>query len=373
MSSKERIAIVHDGFAPDHEAERVTAEIARLLPHADILSTGCVEERWPHTIRSQEVKRSWMKYLPARERLHRQYLLLHPFAIQGMDLSGYSVVISSCEGFAKAARCPVNGVHVCYCHAPARAIWRYHDVARSEQLNSATGLLMLPVRAGLRKIDAASSVKPDYYVARSNQVAREIKRCYGRNAMVIHPPVDVAGYRPSARLEDYFLIVSTLSIHKRIDMIIAACNSTGSRLLIVGDGPDRQRLEELAGPTVTLLGDRTESEIAEMTARCQAVFCVDAEERFDPMPIKANAAGRPAIGFATETAAETIANGESGVLYEECTRPGIVDAMRRCRERNWQTEVLRAYSRRFDCATFRDKFACMLQDILGPTALRPAS
>ena len=126
-------------------------------------------------------------------------------------------------------------------------------------------------------------------------------------------------------MADYFLIVSPLLPHKRIDMVIAACNSTGERLLIVGEGPDKQRLEKLAGPTVELLGGRTERETAELLARSEAVFCPDVEEDFDTMPLKANASGRPAISFAAGSALETIDDGESGVLFREYSRPAMVE------------------------------------------------
>jgi glycosyltransferase involved in cell wall biosynthesis len=155
-------------------------------------------------------------------------------------------------------------------------------------------------------------------------------------------------------------------------MVIAACNSADKRLLIVGEGPDRWRLGRLAGPTVELLGNRTESETAELLARCQAVFCFDIEEDFDTMPMKANASGRPAISFAAGSALETIADGESGVLYREYSRPAIVDAMRRCSALDWDANALRLYARQFDIPAFRIKFTAMLEDILGTKAIRKA-
>ncbi len=198
-----------------------------------------------------------MDILPARKRFQRQYLALHPLAIRGMHLSGYHLVISSGPGFAKGAPCPDHAVHVCYCHGPTPAIWRHRECGGGEMLSITSALLLMPLRAGLRKIDAASSSQPDYYIASSYMVAGQIKRCYGQNALVIHPPVDTARYHPSAKVEDYYLIVSSLTAQKRIDMVIAACNSRNSRLLIVGDGPDRQRLEVLSGPTVKFLGNCT--------------------------------------------------------------------------------------------------------------------
>lgn len=362
MLAEKRIAIVHDGLAGNGEVARVVEEIAGLLPQADVLAAAGKAQPAMRTVGGRTVERSRM---PTKRGFRRPSGMLSPFAMRGLDLSSYDIVITSCAGAAKAAGCSDDAVHVCYCYGPTRAIWRYREYARTEMVNPAAGLLLLPVRAGLRRMDAALSLQPDYYVATCRAAAEEIRRCYGRRALVIHPPVDVSGYHRSAADEDYYVLVSPLVAHKRIDAVIAACNSTGSRLLIVGDGPDRRHLEALAGPTVKVVGSQAESEAAELIARCIAVFCFDAEEEFDGMPLKANAAGRPAIALATDTAQETIVDRETGILYEEYSRPAIVEAMKECRARDWNGDVLRKYSRTFDGAAFRSQFAAFLDDILG--------
>ena len=366
MSGGGRIAIVHDSFAQHREADRVVEEIGTLLPQADLLSAMCIDERLRQSFESRVVaKTSWMKYLPRADRFHRRFPVLYPLAIRRLDLSGYSIVISSCLGFARAAACPDDAVHLCYCHAPARSLWRDRGFPVSAQRSAGAGLLLLPLLAGLLRIDAALSAQPDYYIAKSGAVAEDIRRCYGRNAFVIYPPIDMSRYHPAATVEDFYLIASPLLSYTRIDAVIAACNSTGSRLLIAGEGPDRRRIETLAGPTVEFLGARTEDEIAQLTASSLAVFCFDSGEDFDTMPLKANAAGRPAIALATSTARETIIDGESGVLYRNCSRPAIVEAMKECTARTWDAEGLRKYSRRFDAAAFRSRFLEMLEDIVG--------
>lgn len=368
MSDRDRIAIVHDSFTQSPEADRIVEEIAQMLPQADLLSAIRVEGKLSHYFQARSPKTSWMSFLSARMRLSGPYTILNTFAIRGLDLSSYSVVISSCFGFARRAACPDDAIHLCYCHAPIRALWR-DSPAGTRRSGIGSKLVLKSVIAGLRKIDAASSLQPDYYVAKSQIVADDIRRCYGRNSLVIHPPVDLSHYHPSRTVKDYYLIISSLLPHKRIDMVIAACNSTSSQLLIVGEGPDRQRLEKLAGSTVAFLGCRGDNEAAELLAECQAVFCLDVEEDFDTMPLKANASGRPAISFGAGSALETVADGESGVLYREWSRLAIVDAMRRCSTLNWDTSALRSYSREFDAPAFRNKFATVLEDVLGTRAV----
>jgi glycosyltransferase involved in cell wall biosynthesis len=372
MRGEHRVAIVHDSLTQHAEAECIVEEIARMLPQADLLLAVDAEPKLSHYIRSRSLKTTWMNYFPAKERLSRSYRTLPQFGVRGLDLSDYSIVISSCLGFARRVVCPDEAIHVCYCHTATPAQWRNSDFAHAGERNNAAEGLMEALLAGIGNMGAESSLQPDYYIAKSRAGADEIKRRYGRKSLVIHPPIDISRYHPAQTPEDYYLVVSPLLPHRRIDMTIAACNSTGKRLLIVGEGPDRSRLERLAGPTVELLGKRTQDETSELLSHCHALFCFGAKEDFDAMPLKANASGRPAISFAAGSALETIADGESGVLYREESRPAIVDAMRRCSALDWDAGALRTYSRGFDVPAFRSKFATMLEDILGTTTLRRA-
>jgi glycosyltransferase involved in cell wall biosynthesis len=361
----DRVAIVHESFAHCGEAERIAEEIAKLAPDADILSAVCVDESLTQYLRSRSMKTTWMNYLPAKEQWSRHYAPLFPFAIRALDMSQYSVVISSCAGFAKGVQCRHDAIHLCYCHTVRPAIWRSKEYARTQKANGAASFLLKPILAGLRQFDRTLAVQPDYYVAKSHTVADQIKQCYGRNAYVVHPPVETSRFYASGTPDDFLLIVSDLSAHKQIDMVIAACNSIGKQLLIVGEGPDRKRLEALAGPSIRFLGPRTESQVADLLSRCPAVFCPDTEADFDTMPLKANASGRPAISFAAGSAFETIANRESGILCWECSRPAIVEAIEHCCRVVWDPVALNKYARDFDVSVFRSKFTAVLEDILG--------
>ena len=365
----DRVAIVHESFAQYGEAERIAEEIAKLTPEADILSAVCVDESLTQYLRSRTMKSTWINRLPAKEQLSSQYAILLPLAIRSLDMSQYSVVISSCAGFAKGVQCRDDAVHLCYCHTVNSAIWRYEEFARNQKANAAAGLLLKPLRAALRQIDRTLAVEPDYYVAKSHSVAEQIKQCYGRNAYVVHPPIETSRFHSIETPDDYLLIVSGLFPHKQIDMVIAACNSMSKRLLIVGDGPDKQRLEALAGPSIRFLGPRSESQVSDLLARSQAVFCPDTDADFDTMPLKANASGRPAIAFAAGSAFETIANGESGILCWELSRPAIVEAIEQCCRVTWDPAALAAYARDFDVSVFRARFTDVLEDVLGTRSM----
>lgn len=363
MLRENKVAIVHDSFAHYEEGQHVIEEIAGMLPGADIFSafsSGVTAQ-----VKSRVLRTNWMQSMPTGDKLRGGYALLYPFAIKALDLSRYEVVISNCAGFAKGVEYRDTALHICYCHSATRAVLDHTDDASGGDVKGAARFLLRPLLAGLRGVDSSSSIQPDYYIAKSRAVAHQIQQDYGRNALVIHPPVDTSRYHPSPHVSDYLLIVSSLVSPKHIEMAIVACNSSGRQLVIVGEGPARQRLEALAGPTVQLLGRRTESEIADLLARCLAVFCSDTESGFDTIPLKANAAGRPAISFAGGSAFETIADGETGVLFWEYSRPAIVDAIERCSRVEWNPAILRAHARSFDASAFRTRFAALLADICG--------
>jgi glycosyltransferase involved in cell wall biosynthesis len=358
-----KVAIVHDSFAHYQEGQQVIEEIAGMLPGADIFSafsSGVTAQ-----VRSRILRTNWMQSMPAGDKLRGGYVLLYPFAIKALDLSRYEMVISNCAGFARGVEYRDSALHICYCHSPTRAVLDHTDDVSAQDVKGATRLLLRPLLAGLRGLGSNSSIQPDYYIAKSRAVAHHIQQDYGRNALVIHPPIDTSRYHPSSHVGDYLLIVSSLVSLRHIEMAIVACNSSNRQLVIVGDGPASKQLEALAGPTVHLLGWRTESEIADLLARCLAVFCSDAEKGFDTMPLKANAAGRPAISFAADSAFETIADGETGVLCWEYSRPAMVDAIERCSRLEWNPAVLRAHARSFDASAFRSRFAALLADICG--------
>ncbi|HUB29804.1 MAG TPA: glycosyltransferase [Terracidiphilus sp.] len=364
-----KVAIIHDTVAPHRGAEDALEELARMLPNADILSGVSFGTDVSDQLKARSQMARWIRYLPARKQHYREHVMFRPLAIRAMDLSEYEIIISNCAGFAKGAGQADNAIHVCYCHAPTGLAGRLHNEVAVNESGVANRLLLTPVFAGLRALDIRLAAQPDYFVATSRAVAAQIKRLYGRNAFVIYPPVDTSRFHISQEVEGYLLIVAPLLPQKRIDMVIAACNSASKQLVIVGDGPERARLERLAGPTVRFVGRRTMEEMVDLLSRCEALFCPNTEDDFDTMPIKANASGRPAISLDTGSAREAILDGETGVLCSECSRPAIVEAIDRCASQYWDPDTLCAHSRSFDAAAFRAKFLAVLSDVCGENSI----
>ncbi|HKP47269.1 MAG TPA: glycosyltransferase, partial [Pyrinomonadaceae bacterium] len=305
-----RIAIFHDNFAQMGGAEKVAEEIHKLLPDADLLSTVAVREVLSPGLQQTRIKTTWMQRLPGLRRHFRHYFLLYPFAVESADLSNYDLVITSCFGYAKGVRKRKDAVHICYCHTPMRWVWRYEDYSQRAGFGGVVRKLLPLLLLALKAWDRRAARRPDYYIANSQNVAERIKKFYGRDAVVIPPPIEVDRFRACAETEDYFLVLSRLVPYKRIDLAIEACTKLNRKLIVVGDGPDRARLEKLAGPSVTFLGRQPDEAVVRLASRCRALL-FPGEEDFGMTPLEVNAAGRPVIAFRAGGALETVIEGRT--------------------------------------------------------------
>jgi glycosyltransferase involved in cell wall biosynthesis len=344
-------------------AERVAAAMHDSFPSAPIYTTVALPHRLPKELRGADIRTSAMQRLPGIERRFRQYFMLYPFAVEHFDLSEYDLIFSSSSGYAKGVRRRKNAIHVCYCHTPMRWVWRYEDyVARESFGRVARSLLPISLWA-LKKWDLRAAQQPDYYIANSRLVAQRIKQTYGREAFVIPPPIDVNRFQMSAIIDDYYLVLSRLVPYKRIDLAIEACKRLGRRLVIIGDGPDRQRLEKLAGPKTEFLGRQPDSQVNRYASRCRALL-FPGEEDFGMVPLEVNAAGRPVIAFRGGGAIETVVEGVTGVFFNQPTSGALVEAIEDFESRSWDQQTMRRHAEKFD----RSVFAFRVLQFLGSVA-----
>jgi glycosyltransferase involved in cell wall biosynthesis len=344
-------------------AERVAAAMHDSFPSAPIYTTVALPHRLPKELRGADIRTSAMQRLPGIEQRFRQYFMLYPFAVEHFDLSEYDLIFSSSSGYAKGVRRRKNAIHVCYCHTPMRWVWRYEDyVARESFGRVARSLLPISLWA-LKKWDLRAAQQPDYYIANSRLVAQRIKQTYGREAFVIPPPIDVNRFQMSAIIDDYYLVLSRLVPYKRIDLAIEACKRLGRRLVIIGDGPDRQRLEKLAGPKTEFLGRQPDSQVNRYASRCRALL-FPGEEDFGMVPLEVNAAGRPVIAFRGGGAIETVVEGVTGVFFNQPTSGALVEAIEDFESRSWDQQTMRRHAEKFD----RSVFAFRVLQFLGSVA-----
>jgi glycosyltransferase involved in cell wall biosynthesis len=363
-----RVALVHDWLTGMRGGERCLEVFCELFPDAPLYTLLHLPGRVSPIIEQRPIVTSFVQRLPAVEQRYRWYLPLFPAAVRGFDLTGVDVVISLSHCVAKAVRPPPGALHICYCFTPMRYVWDlYGDyVAASGLLARTLGPVMA---AGLRRWDRRTA-GVDHFVAISQHIADRIRRVYGRESDVIHPPVDVARFHPrgapprgAAQEDDFYLVVSALAPYKRVDLAIAAANRLGRRLLVVGSGPEERRLRALAGPTVELLGWRSDDEVADLMARARAVLFTSVED-YGIVPLEAAAAGRPTIALAQGGVLETMiglgtdahAAGEppTALFFATQTVDALAEAIERFEtlQHRFDPAALRARAEAFDRPTF---------------------
>ena len=346
-----KIALVHDYFIQMGGAERVAIAMHDSFPSAPLYTTVALQHRLPARLRAADIRTSPMQHLPGIEQRFRQYFMLYPLAVERFDLSEYDLIFSSSSGYAKGVRRRSNAIHVCYCHTPMRWVWRYDDYMARERVGGVTRSALPFFMWGLKKWDLRAAQQPNYYIANSQLVAQRIKQIYGREAVVIPPPIDVDRFEPAEDIDDYYLVLSRLIPYKRIDLAIEACKRLNRRLLIIGDGPDRARLEKLAGPKTEFLGRQPDGRINHYASRCRALL-FPGEEDFGMVPLEVNAAGRPVIAFRGGGAVETVVEGLTGVFFDRAETNSVVEAIEEFESKRWQPIELRVHAEKFDSRVF---------------------
>jgi glycosyltransferase involved in cell wall biosynthesis len=360
-----RIAVVHDYFTQLGGAEKVADELYRMLPNSSLFATVAFPKCMPDLLKEVPVHTSWIQNAPKIEKYYRLYFLLYPFAVSSLDLSGYDLVLSSSSGYAKGVHTSRDAVHVCYCHTPMSWSWSFDKYAARESFGFAQRALLPVLIRGLRLWDEASSRQPDHFVANSKVVAQRIRRAYGRSAEVIHPPIDIDRFHPSDEQEDYYVVLARLVSYKRIDLAVQACSKLGKKLFVIGDGPDRLRLEAGAGPSVKFLGRASDRDVEYLVSRCSALL-FPGEEDFGMAPLEVAAAGRPTIAYRAGGAVETILENVTGMFFDEQTPEALGNAIEKFERQEWPTEILRRHSEGFSVQVFQDRFRTFLNRIGAP-------
>jgi glycosyltransferase involved in cell wall biosynthesis len=369
-----RVALVHDWLIGMRGGERCLESILELLPGAPIHTLFHRPGSVSPAIEAHPIRASVLSRLPAARRRHRLLMPLFPWAMAQFDTRGADLVLSLSHCAAKAAPKGAAARHLSYCFTPARYLWDLED----EYIANVTWWQRLGARAWfdeLRAWDRATAAGVDRFIAISAHVAARIARIYGREAEVIHPPVDVERFRtaPPREVGDAYLIVSALVEYKGVDAAIRAFAADRSRRLrIIGGGPMAARWRalsrELGAENVEWLGHADDAAVAREMARCRA-FLLPCEEDFGITPVEAMAAGRPVVALGRGGALETVVapGGESpatGVLFAEPSPEAILDALDRIEREldRFDPAALREHARRFDRPVFRAKFARALAE-----------
>ncbi len=355
-----KVALAHDWLNQMGGAEKVLEQMVTMLPGAPVFTTIYAPALMPEEYRHWTIRATWLNHAPAIFRHHQPYLPLYPLAVESMDFSGYDVIISNKSGFIHGLRHTNRQLHLCYCLAPTRYAWDYQGYAAREGFSRPLGLLISPLIARLRRWDFSAAQLPEnrgrgvhHFIAISREIQARIKKYYGRDSIIIYPPVDTAGFHPASGCDsgDYYLIVSRLIPYKRIDLAVQALSRLGRRLIIVGEGRDRAVLQKMAGPTVEFKGRLPAGQVADLMAHCRA-FLFPGFEDFGIAPVEAQAAGRPVIAMARGGALDTVIEGQTGLFFREPSVEALTDAVERFEKLSFNPAAARANAERFSVERF---------------------
>lgn len=357
-----KVAIVHYWLVSMRGGEKVVEQLCELFPQADLYTLVARPENLSETIRRHKLTTSFLQRLPGGVKHYQKLLPLMPFAIEQFDLNGYDLVISSDTNVTKGVVTRPGVLHVNYCHTPMRYAWdMYHEYMHGFGLGRIAKMIMAASTNYLRVWDVAAANRVDHFIANSGNVRRRIRKHYRREAEVIPPPVDVETFVPGGAAGDYYLMLGQIIPYKRVDVAVEAFNRNGRRLVIIGEGSERERLKALAKPNVEFRGRLTTEEIHRLYAGCRG-FVFPGEEDFGITPLEAQACGRPVIAFGKGGALETVRDGETGLFFAEQTAESLNAAVDRLEagDHSITPEKCRANALGFSNAKFRERMAAFI-------------
>jgi len=335
------VAVVHDWLDTWGGGENVLAEILRAYPEAELFAlVDFMSDTLREGLGGRRARTTFLQRVPGARRRFRSLLPAFPRAIESLDLAAYDLVLSSSHAVAKGVRTRPRQVHVCYCHTPMRYAWdlREQYLGQTKLTHGVRGLVVNHLLDRLRDWDRDTSPRVGAFIANSAFVRERIARCYGRDAVVIPPPVDTGFFTPATgpaaqSAAGYYFAASRLVPYKRLDLVAEAFAALpNARLVIAGSGPEEPRIRAAARSNVELAGHVTRERMRDLLRGARA-FIFAAEEDFGILPVEAQACGTPVIAYGRGGARETIRPlGEArptGLFFAEQTAPAIAAAVAR--------------------------------------------
>jgi glycosyltransferase involved in cell wall biosynthesis len=358
-----KIALVHDYLTQRGGAERVFELLCRRFPEAEIFTSVYDPER-TIDLRNRIVNTTSLQSIPGATRYFRLFAPLYFPAFRALDLQDFDLILSSTTSFAKAVRKGPNALHICFCHNVTRFLWDTQTYLRGYKEYQILYPLLEPVFQQLRKLDLEYAGEPDFYVANSSTVAERIQRFYNHPATTINYPIEDGRFVFSDQKENYCLVSCRLLSYKRVDIIVEAFNWLGWRLIITGDGPERERLEAMALDNVEFLGHVSDERRAELMAKARMVI-VAALEDYGLVPIEANVSGTPVIAYGAGGVLDTQVPGLTGLFFNRQTPDALQTALLEAADRTWDYHRIREHAiANFTEAAFFNKLNQFLSTVL---------
>jgi len=369
--------LTHHWLVRRRGGERVLEALRELLPDAPIYTlvhdpagmraadeapaglSGSTVWRSQAALIQEQVHTSFLQYIPGSKRHYPKLLPLMPLAARRMRLPAVDLVVCSDAALAKAMTPHARSRVVCYCHSPMRYVWDLSELYRAT-LPAPLRPLWGPLVRWLRDVDRAAAQRVHQFVANSQHVAERIRRCYGRESVVIHPPVDLPPAPASGPRGDFYLCVGHHVPYKRLDLAVDACRRLGRRLVVIGEGPDLRRLRTPANPHVQFLGWQPDAVVADHYRRARALL-FPGEEDFGLVPVEAQGHGCPVVAYGVGGVCETVVHGRTGVLFGEQTVEALAAAIGQLESLHLDPDDLHAHAQQFSRANFLGAMRTLLQ------------
>lgn len=354
---KPKVAIVHDWLVGGG-AERVVLALHEMYPEAPIYTSYCSEE-WRKKL-DNKVITGYLQRWPF-SRLRKFLAVLRIWWFTHLDFSGYDLVItSSGNGEAFGVKTPKNTLHVNYCHSPTHYYWRDYDLYIK---NPGFGIFNPVARLGLKLLvgplrywDYKAAQRADAVIANSTQIQADIKKYYGREATVIHPPVDIERFKKGTTSKRRGFITAGRQVpQKRHDVAIRACSELNLPLTVIGTGPEHRRLQANAGPTITFTGFVPDKELPRYFANAEAFLFTNLDD-FGIVPVEAMAAGTPVIAYRGGGALDYVVEGKTGVFFDEQNPASIEKALKKFSTISFDHAAIKKAAQAFSVAAFKTHF-----------------
>lgn len=355
-----RVAIVHDWLTNMGGAEQVVINFKKVYKEAPIYTTLYNPNNLDKELQNIDVRTSFLQ----KKKMvvnHKKYFPLMPLAFENFNLNEYDVILSSSSSCAKGVITKPGSIHVCYCHTPMRYAWELRD-DYTKGMGKLKRRLVKILLHYMRIWDLASASRVDYFIANSTEVQKRIKKHYKRDSVVINPPVRCDLFNISETDGDYYFVISRLVGYKRFDLAVQACSELGKKLVVIGDGPEKEKLEKVANENVTFLGRQPDEVVKKYMAECKALL-FPGEEDFGIVPVEAQACGRPVIAYGKGGVIDTVIDGKTGVYFTEQTVESLKEAIIKFEKMNFDKSEIRKHALEFDEKVFQRKIKEYIEEV----------
>ena len=358
-----KVALVYDRVNKWGGAERVLLALHKLFPQAPLFTSVYHKKNapWADVF---DVRTSFLQKIPFARTKHELFPSFMPAAFENFSFDEYDLVISVTSEAAKGIITKPQTKHICYCLTPTRYLWSGYDNYFS---NKTLKNLTKPAVSQLRKWDKLAAHRPDLMIAISKEVQKRIKNYYGRDAIIIYPPVSIKGLGhgkgqvlgKKKKNKPFFLVVSRLSKftrYKRVDLVIEAFTSLGLSLKIVGVGSLEKELKAKAGPNVEFLGNLTDNELVDYYRECEALVFPGVED-FGLVMAEAQKHGKPVIAFAKGGALDIVVEGKTGYFFNEQTKESLSNALNKFGDYKFDSKAIMKHAEKFSFDNFKKNFS----------------